>query len=59
MAEFIDRYIRVKEVRKILNNLDDEDFLTVTISRGEDYRIVGIQDSTCIGFWELRCEKVE
>ena len=58
MAEFIDRYIRVKEVRKMLNNLDDEDFLTVTINR-EDYKIVGIQDSTCIGFWELRCEKVE
>lgn len=58
MAEFIDRYIRVKEVRKMLNNLDDEDFLTVTIDR-EDYKIVGIQDSTCIGFWELRCEKVQ
>lgn len=58
MAEFIDRYIRVKEVRKMLNNLDDEDFLTVTINK-DDYKIVGIQDSTCIGFWELRCEKVE
>lgn len=58
MAEFIDRYIRVKEVRKMLNNLDDEDFLTVTINR-EGYKILGVQDSTCIGFWELRCEKVE
>lgn len=58
MAEFIDRYIRVKEVRKMLNNLDDEDFLTVTIDK-DDYKIVGIQDSTCIGFWELRCEKVK
>lgn len=58
MAEFIDRYIRVKEVRKMLNSLDDEDFITVTIGR-EDYKIVGIQDSTCIGFWELRCEKVK
>ena len=58
MAEFIDRYIRVKQLRKMLNNLDDEDFLTVTIDR-KDYKIVGIQDSTCIGFWELRCEKVE
>lgn len=58
MADFIDRYIRVKEVRKMLNNLDDDDFLTVTINK-EDYKIVGMQDSTCIGFWELRCEKVE
>lgn len=58
MAEFIDRYIRVKQLRKMLNNLDDEDFLTVTIDR-KDYKIVGIQDSTCVGFWELRCEKVE
>ena len=58
MAEFIDKYIRIKEVRKMLNNLNDEDFLTVTIDR-EDYKIVGVQDSTCIGFWELRCEKVE
>lgn len=56
MAEFIDRYIRVKQLREMLNNRDDEDFLTVTIDR-EDYKIVGIQDSTCIGFWELRCEK--
>ena len=58
MAEFIDRYIRVKQVREMLNNLDDEDFLTVTIGR-EDHKIIGIQDSTCIGFWELRCEKVK
>ena len=58
MAEFIDRYIRVKEVRKMLNNLDDEDFLTVTIDR-ETHKILGVQDSTCIGFWELRCEKVK
>ena len=58
MAEFIDRYIRVKQLREILNNLDDEDFLTVTIDR-EGYKIVGVQDSTCIGFWELRCEKVK
>ena len=40
------------------SDLDDEDFLTVTIDK-DDYKIVGIQDSTCIGFWELRCEKVE
>ena len=58
MADFIDRYIRVKEVRKMLYNLDDDDFLTVTINK-EDYKIVGMQDSTCIGFWELRCEKVK
>ena len=58
MAEFIDRYIRGKEVREMLNSLDDEDFLTVTIDR-EGHKIVGIQDSTCIGFWELRCEKVK
>lgn len=58
MAEFIDRYIRVKQLREMLNNRDDEDFLTVTID-GKDHKIIGIQDSTCIGFWELRCEKVE
>ena len=58
MAEFIDRYIRVKQLREMLNNLDDDDFLTVTINK-EDYKIVGMQDSTCIGCWELRCEKVE
>ena len=58
MAEFIDRYIRVKQLREMLNNRDDEDFLTVTIE-GKGHKIVGIQDSTCIGFWELRCEKVE
>ena len=50
MAEFIDRYIRVKQLREMLNNRDDEDFITVTID-GKDYKMVGIQDSTCIGFW--------
>lgn len=58
MSEFIDRYIRVKELRRMLNNLDDEDFLIVTIDR-EGHKILGVQDSTCIGFWELRCEKIE
>ena len=58
MAEFIDRYIRVKQLREMLNNLDDEDFITVTINK-DDHKIVGIQDSTCIGFWELRCENVQ
>lgn len=58
MAEFIDRYIRVKQLKEMLNNRDDEDFLTVAIDE-KDYKIVVIQDSTCIGFWELRCEKVE
>lgn len=41
MAEFIDRYIRVKQLREMLNNLYDEEFITVTID-GKDYKIVGI-----------------
>lgn len=58
MAEFINIYIKVKKARKMLNDLDDEDFLTIAIDK-EDYNIIRTQDSTCIGFWELRCEKVE
>ena len=57
MADFIDNYIRVKQLREMLNSLDDEDFLTVTIDR-ETHKILGVQDTTCIGFWELRCEKL-
>lgn len=57
MANFIDDYIRVKQLKEMLNSLDDEDFLTVVINR-ENHKILGVQDSTCIGFWELRCEKL-
>ena len=57
MTNFINNYIRVKQLKEMLNNLDDEDFLTVTINR-EDYKILGVQDSTCIGFWELICAKL-
>ena len=57
MANFIDNYIRVKQLKEMLNNLDDEDFLTVTINR-EDHKILGVRDSTCIGFWELICAKL-
>lgn len=58
MDTFISKFIKVKELKKLLDNIDDEDFITVTQGNASpNIKILGITDSTCIGFWELRIEK--
>lgn len=58
MDTFMSKFIKVKDLKKLLDDIDDEDF--ITISQGNtspNSKIIGITDSTCIGFWELRIEK--
>lgn len=56
--EFINDFITVGELRKMLSNLDDDEWITVrTFSSYEGYhRIEYVEDSTSVAFWELRCE---
>ena len=58
MADFIDDFIRVRELKEMISKLDDDDFITITQGNtSPNSKIIGITDSTCIGFWELRIEK--
>ena len=43
---------RKRDLMKELEKLDDDDF--IMINMGRDYPIIGLDDSTCIGYWELR-----
>jgi hypothetical protein len=55
MADYIDDFIKVGKLKEELNKLDDEDYICVTTShRSPNFKIAGIVDSTCIGFWEIR-----
>lgn len=56
--DFIKDFITVGELRKMLSDLDDDDWITVrTFSGNEGYhRIRHVEDSTSVAFWELRCE---
>lgn len=57
--EWADNFITVGELRKMIEHLEDYEFIAITI-RGETYKtehkIQHVEDSTSIGFWELRCE---
>ena len=55
--EFMDDFIRVGELRKMLEHLDDDDFITVNQTRSGlpgYHKILRVEDSTSIGFWEIR-----
>lgn len=55
--DFINDFITVGELRKMLEHLSDSDFITVnqTISGDSGYkRILCVEDSTAVGFWEIR-----
>jgi hypothetical protein len=57
MDSFKNKFIKVKDLKKLLDDIDDDDF--ITISQGNtspNSKIIGITDSTCVGFWELRIE---
>ena len=57
--EWADNFIEVGELRKMIEHLEDYEFIAIT-TRGEMYKtehkIQHVEDSTSIGFWELRCE---
>ena len=55
--EFMDDFIQVGELRKMLEHLDDDDFITVNQTRSGlpgYHKILCVEDSTSIGFWEIR-----
>lgn len=55
--EFIDDFITVGELRKMMEYLSDDDFITVNQTRSGIAgckRILCVEDSTAIGFWEIR-----
>lgn len=55
--EFIDDFITVGELRKMLESFDDDTFITVTKGNSHsNHKITHIEDSTCVGFWELRID---
>ena len=57
--EFIKYFITVGELRKMLSNLGDNEMITVNVLFNERtgfHKIKYVEDSTSIGFWELRCE---
>lgn len=56
-GEFIDDFIRVGELRKMLEHLRDDAFITVyqrEPSQAGYHKILYVEDSTAIGFWEIR-----
>jgi hypothetical protein len=55
--EFIDDFITVGELRKMLEHLSDDDFITVNQTRSGIAgfkRIIRVEDCTSVGFWEIR-----
>lgn len=57
--DWTDNYISVGKLRDMLKDLDDNDMITVkTLYKSEtgEHKIKYVEDTTCIGFWEIRCE---
>lgn len=56
---WVDSFIRIEDLKKMIEHLDDNDFITITISsenHNTNHKIHYLEDCTSIGFWELRCE---
>ena len=52
---FIDDFITVGELRKMLEPFDDDEYITVTKGHADlNHKITHIEDCTAFGFWELR-----
>lgn len=55
MDEFIDDFITIGELRKMLEPFDDDEYITVTKGNiHPNHKITNIEDSTSVGFLELR-----
>ena len=52
---FIDDFITIGELRKMLEPFDDYEYITVTKGHAHlNHKITHIKDCTAFGFWELR-----
>lgn len=50
----------VGELKLQLKDLPDDDAIVVTTgNRGTDYKITHIEDSTCVGVWEIRIDNFQ
>lgn len=52
--------LTVKELREALSNLEDDDYIYVSSNDGNESMssvITSIEDSTCVGFYELKIDK--
>jgi hypothetical protein len=55
MDEFINDFITIGELKKMLEPFDDDEYITVTKGNiHPNHKITNIKDSTDFGFWELR-----
>lgn len=55
---FMKDFITVGELRKMLKGRKDTEFITVKViyDKEADYhKPLWLEDSTAVGFWELRC----
>ena len=56
--DFTSDFITVGKLREMLSELDDNELITVTCGNSHpNHRIIGIDDSTAFGFWELRIKE--
>ena len=54
-SNFIDDFITVGELRKMLEPFNDDEYITVTKNHSQpNHKITHIEDSIAFGFWELR-----
>jgi hypothetical protein len=52
---YIDDFITVGELRKMLEPFNDDEYITVTKNHSQpNHKITHIEDSIAFGFWELR-----
>jgi hypothetical protein len=52
---YIDDFITIGELKKMLEPFNDDEFITVTKGSTDlNHKITHIEDSTGFGFWELR-----
>lgn len=52
---YIDDFITIGELKKMLELFDDDDYITVTKGHAyPNYKITHIEDAIAFGFWELR-----
>ena len=53
--DFLKNFITVGKLREMLSELEDDELITVTCGNSHpNHKIIGLDDSTAFGFWELR-----
>ena len=47
-----------KELIELMKDIPDEDYIMIQMGghSGASHPITGVEDSTSVGFWEIRCD---